>query len=117
MGRPKKEKISPKDESFVMPTGEQLKDLLEILRKMSGCHQFIKDKKDNLKDFALDIEGGYGIPKKIAAKMGKTYFTGDFEDQEHENTIYGEVYSKILETAQGGGESTDPVTDPVVEGE
>ncbi len=108
MGRPKKEKISPKDESFVMPTGDQLKDMLDILRKMSGCHQFIKDRNKDLKDFALDIEGGYGIPKKVAAKMGKTYFTGDFEDREHENTIYGEVFSKILETAKGGDKTTDP---------
>jgi len=114
MGRPKKEKDNSKNESFVMPTGPQLKDLLEILRQMSGCHQFIKDKRDHLKDLALDIEGGYGIPKKVAAKMGKTYFAGDFQDQDHENTIYSEVYSKIIEEAQGNP-STDPVDDESVD--
>jgi hypothetical protein len=118
MGRPKKEKVSAKDESFVMPTGDQLVDLLEILRKMSGCHQFIKDKREDLKDFALDIEGGYGIPKKVAAKMGKTYFAGDFEDQDHENAIYSEAYSRIIQAAQGGGEGTaDPAVETVTEGE
>lgn len=84
-------------ESFVMITDPaKKKELRNILFEMSGCLQRIKDTRESFNDLAVSIEEKFKIPKKVASRMGKTFFKGNFKDQEHEDTIFGEVYSSVL---------------------
>lgn len=84
-------------ESFVMPTDPaQLKELRGIFYEMSGCLQRAKDMRSSFNDLALSIEEKFKIPKKVAARMGRTFHKGDFKDQEHEDTIFGEVYTRVF---------------------
>jgi hypothetical protein len=94
MGRPRKEK---QVESFVMPTKEEdIKELKRILWEISGYLGSIKEARDNIADRAEDIEVGFKIPKAVAKKMAITWHKQNFDDLDHENTIFGEVYSRLF---------------------
>lgn len=105
MARPKKEKVV---ESFVMPTKEEdIKELKRILWEISGHLGSIKDARDKIADLAEDIEVGFKIPKSVAKKMGTTWHKQNFDDLDHENTIFGEVYSRLFK--ESGEEDVSPV--------
>ncbi len=110
MARPKKEKQS---ESFVMPTKEEdVKALKEILFEISGQLQMIEDARQSISDRCEDIEVGFKIPKKVAKKMATTWHKQNFDDLDHENTIFGEVYSRLFK--ESGEEDTPSVdTGPI----
>jgi hypothetical protein len=103
---PRKKKEPP---SFTMPTDpNDLRALRNILLEMSGCLQFIKDRREVLKDLALSVEERFKIPKEVAAEMGKTFFKGDFEDKKHKNEIFQEVYERAFDDLnQGDVQSED----------
>lgn len=106
MGRPKKEK---QVESFVMPTKEEdIKALKEILWKISGHLEGIKTAREDIADLAEDIEVGFKIPKAVAKKMAITWHKQNFDDLDHENTIFGEVYSRLFKES---GEEDAPSVD------
>ena len=110
MARPKKEKVV---ESFVMPTKEEdIKALRDILFEISGLIQVTKDTRKKISDRCEDIEGTFKIPKSVAKKMAVTFHKQNFDDLEHENTIFGEVYSRLFK--ESGEEDVSPVdTGPI----
>jgi hypothetical protein len=94
MPRPKKEKVV---DTFVMPTKEEdIKALRNILFEISGLIEVIKDTREKISDRCEDIEVGFKIPKAVAKKMAVTFNKQNFDDLDHENTIFGEVYTRLF---------------------
>lgn len=95
--------------STALPTDPaQLKKLRNMLYEMSGLLANIKLNNGSIKDIAELIEADFGIPKKIAKKLGKTFHDGNFLDVSSENSIFEELYSRIVTPSeQGNGDDDD----------
>lgn len=85
------------DSDFTVPSNpaDRLK-IKNAIFEICGAMQFIEDKRSFIKDVIADLHEKFAIPKKVVAKMAKTYHNDDYTDVLSESSAFETAYDIIM---------------------
>lgn len=70
----------------------------KMLDEISASYTRIAAEKDLIKETIADLSKQYEIPKKILAKMAKTYHKQSFYAEQEEHGDFEELYENVVIT-------------------
>lgn len=94
-------------DSFTLPSNPaDRKKIRDAFYEISGAHQFIKDKREYIKDVVVMLHETYGMPKKLIPKIAKIVFEHNYAEVAEENSTLELIFESILESSDDSSSSS-----------
>lgn len=85
------------DEVTNIPSNDaDRKKIKDAISEMSGALQFIEDKREFIKDVCADLEGKYGIPKKLSKKLATVLHKNNYIDVNQDSEEFSTAFELLF---------------------